>query len=66
MSLQWIELEPTTSGYAFQNFISNPLTLLDPEKTKFNSRYQHYSDSQNPLYINMQVVEGFQFMEAEF
>jgi hypothetical protein len=37
MSSEWVELEPSIGTYAFQEFVINPLTLLDPDKTKFKS-----------------------------
>lgn len=37
MSPEWNELEPGIGAYSFQEFIINPLTLLDPAKTRFKS-----------------------------
>ena len=37
MSPEWIELEPSIGTYSLQEFVINPLTLLDPKKTKFKS-----------------------------
>ncbi|MCZ8021711.1 MAG: hypothetical protein O9294_08120 [Cytophagales bacterium] len=37
MSPEWIELEPSIGTYSLQEFVINPLTLLDPDKTKFKS-----------------------------
>ncbi|MBL7839759.1 MAG: hypothetical protein JNJ75_06440 [Cyclobacteriaceae bacterium] len=37
MAPEWAELEPSPGTYALQEFVVNPLTLLDPDKTKFKS-----------------------------
>jgi len=37
MAPEWNELEPAADTYSFQDFVINPLTLLDPDETKFRS-----------------------------
>ncbi len=37
MSPEWTDLEPSPNTYSFQDQIVNPLTLTDPDKTKFKS-----------------------------
>lgn len=37
MAPEWTEVEPSPGTYALQEFVVNPLTLLDPGKTKFES-----------------------------
>jgi hypothetical protein len=37
MSPEWPELEPSPNTFSFQDQIVNPLTLTDPDKTKFTS-----------------------------
>ncbi len=37
MSPEWPELEPSPNVFSFQDQIVNPLTLTDPDKTKFKS-----------------------------
>lgn len=37
MAPEWTELEPAPGTYALQEFVVNPLTLLDPDNTKFKS-----------------------------
>ncbi|MFN3137531.1 MAG: hypothetical protein ACE37L_07575 [Allomuricauda sp.] len=37
MAPEWQELETTPNTFAFQDFLINPLTLLDPDETKFKN-----------------------------
>ena len=37
MAPEWPELEPSPNTFSFQDPLINPLTLIDPDKTKFKS-----------------------------